>query len=89
MTLAEQVALSSQLAVSAHEIEFWLEANEGSIPERREKVMRHIADLLRQADAALWIQQRRTEVLAAEVENRRLSELRSKEMFDKLAQTML
>lgn len=89
MTLAEQITISSQLDIQAELIEFYLEEHGDSIPEKRRNNMKQIAVLLRAADAAIWKQQRRIEVLCVEVGNRAMSEQRSKEMFDRLAKTML
>lgn len=89
MTFPEYLSLVSRLGVKRSEIDLWLLDKGHLLAPRRREVMSNIAELLGEADVALYMLQRRVELLSAELHNKDKQLKRSQESYDRLVNTIL
>lgn len=89
MTFAQYLHLVNRLGTRRAEIDLWLLDKGHLLAPRRKQVMTEIAELLGEADHALYHMQRRIEILNNELKNRDLELDKARKNLDRLMQTML
>lgn len=89
MNLVEYVDLVSRVGIKRNEIELWLLEHGDLLHDKRQATMQGIADLLAEADHALYKLQRRNELLVAELHNRELELKRAKMHTDRIIKTII
>ena len=89
MTFAEYLHLVNRLGIRRAEIDLWILDKGHLLAPRRRQVMTEIAELMGEADVALYKLQRRVELLSAELHNRELELKESRRRLDNIMQTIL
>lgn len=89
MNFAQYLSLVNRLGVRRDEIDLWLLDKGHLLAPRRQQVMTEIAELLGEADVALYMLQRRVELLSSELHNKELELKRSRESYDRLVKTII
>ena len=89
MTFLEYLDLVNRLGTRRSEIDLWLLDKGHLLAPKRKQVMTEIAELLGDADHAIYKLHRRMEVLHSELHNRELQLAEARKNLDRLMKTML